>query len=124
MQKTVLICCNKTCPKQGSRSILEAFQAQAPADVKVIQAGCFGECGNGPMVRVLPDDVWYAHVQLADVAAIASQHLVKNQPVKAKLYKKFHQNRNTATLWILIFVGFFGFIALLLAMLASQTETF
>ena len=124
MTRTVLICCHHTCPKQGSTSILAAFQAQAPADVEVRQAGCFGECGNGPLVRVLPDNVWYAHVQLADIPVIVDQHLRHNRPVKHKLYRKFHQKNNGAIATILLFFSFFGFLIGLCWLLASQTEVF
>ncbi|WP_181445675.1 MULTISPECIES: (2Fe-2S) ferredoxin domain-containing protein [Cyanophyceae] len=124
MTRTVLICCHHTCPKQGSTAILAAFQAQAPADVEVRQTGCFGECGNGPLVRVLPDEVWYAHVQQADIPAIVKQHLRQNRPVKQKLYGKFHQPNHGAIAALFLFFSFFGFLIGLCWLLASHTEVF
>ena len=51
---------------------------------------CLGHCGNGPMVLVLPDAVWYSHVRPGDVGAIAAQHLHHGQPVAALLDRTEH----------------------------------
>jgi (2Fe-2S) ferredoxin len=88
--RVVLVCQNRTCRKQGAAKVLAAFEAASIADTKVIGTGCLGECGSGPMVRVLPDDVWYSHVQPAEVSLIIEQHLVGGEPIAAMLYRKFH----------------------------------
>jgi (2Fe-2S) ferredoxin len=49
--------------------------------VRVNHAGCFSQCGNGPMVVVYPEAVWYAAVTPADAEAIVEDHLVNGRPV-------------------------------------------
>lgn len=86
----VLVCQNRTCRKQGACKVLAAFQAQSVPEVEVASSGCLGQCGMGPMVLVLPEEVWYCGVRVDEVAAIAQRHLREGKPVTAMLYKKFH----------------------------------
>jgi len=54
--------------------------------VRVNHSGCFSQCGNGPMVVVYPDGVWYAAVTPADVSEIVESHLLGGQPVERLRY--------------------------------------
>lgn len=54
--------------------------------VRVNHSGCFSQCGNGPMVVVYPDGVWYAAVTPADVAEIVESHLIGDKPVERLRY--------------------------------------
>jgi (2Fe-2S) ferredoxin len=90
--RTVLVCQNKACRKQGAAKVLAAFEAHPVSDVTAIGGKCLGQCGNGPMVLVLPEQVWYYRVHPDEVSAIVERHLQGGQPVKAILYPKFHQS--------------------------------
>ncbi|MBF0169986.1 MAG: (2Fe-2S) ferredoxin domain-containing protein [Nitrospinae bacterium] len=46
---------------------------------------CLGPCGQGPVVVVHPDNVWYANVTEADVAEIFEKHLIGGKPVERLL---------------------------------------
>jgi (2Fe-2S) ferredoxin len=59
-------------------------------EAEIVGSGCLGCCGNGPMVRVLPDETWYSHVTLRHVEAIAAQHLEDGIPVTALLDRQHH----------------------------------
>jgi (2Fe-2S) ferredoxin len=50
--------------------------------VRINRSGCFSQCGNGPMVVVYPEGVWYAAVSPADAVEIVEQHLVAGVPVE------------------------------------------
>jgi len=54
--------------------------------VRVNHSGCFSQCGNGPMVVVYPDGVWYAAVTPADAAEIVESHLLAGEPVERLRY--------------------------------------
>ncbi|MBD2460573.1 (2Fe-2S) ferredoxin domain-containing protein [Oscillatoria sp. FACHB-1407] len=88
--RTVLICQSKACRKGGSAKVLAAFQNAPVADVEVIASGCLGQCGSGPMVLILPDEIWYNRVSPKEVSAVVDRHLHHGVPVKAMLYPKFH----------------------------------
>jgi len=90
VRRNVLICQNKTCCKQNAAKVLAAFQAHPIADVTITASGCLGQCGNGPMVLVLPDQVWYARVHPDEVRAVVERHFRYGQPVQAMLYRKLN----------------------------------
>ncbi|MBD2343209.1 (2Fe-2S) ferredoxin domain-containing protein [Anabaena subtropica] len=88
--KCVRICQNRTCKKQGAKQVLAAFEALPVPDVTVTGSSCLGQCGNGPMVLVLPDMVWYGGVKPREVPLLVEQHLINGQKVKQMLYYRFH----------------------------------
>ena len=54
--------------------------------VRVNHAGCMNQCGNGPMVVVYPEDVWYARVSVRGARKILLQHLIGGHPVAEYRY--------------------------------------
>ncbi len=86
-----MVCQNRTCCKQGASVVLAAFQAHPVPGVTVTGCGCLGQCGNGPMVLILPDEVWYSSVYPDEVPVVVERHLLNGRPVTAMLYPKFHQ---------------------------------
>ncbi|MBD2201226.1 (2Fe-2S) ferredoxin domain-containing protein [Calothrix sp. FACHB-1219] len=90
LPKCVRVCQNRTCKKQGAADVLAAFAALPVAGVIVTASGCLGQCGNGPMVLVLPEMVWYSGVQPSEVPLLVEQHLLGDQRVKQMLYYRFH----------------------------------
>ncbi|HLO51965.1 MAG TPA: (2Fe-2S) ferredoxin domain-containing protein [Kamptonema sp.] len=88
--RRVLICQNRTCRKQGGAKVLAVFQDLPVPDVTIVPSSCLGECGNGPMVLVMPEEVWYDRVCPDEVQAIVERHLRGGKPVAAMLYPKFH----------------------------------
>ena len=66
----ILICQNRTCKKQGAAAVLAAARALSSPEIAVDGCGCLGNCGNGPIVLVLPARIWYYHVRPQDVKTI------------------------------------------------------
>ena len=54
--------------------------------VRVNHAGCMGQCGNGPMVAVYPEAIWYAHVDVAGAEQILHEHLIAGKVVEQYRY--------------------------------------
>ncbi len=88
--KNVLVCQGKTCSLSDSAQVLIAFQVNSPTDIRVTGSGCLGQCGNGPMVLILPEEIWYSEVSYDAVSVIVEQHLRSGKPVVNLLYQKFH----------------------------------
>src|SRR6266849_5366128 len=89
----VFVCTSgDTCPAQGNveqfvKSLrAEALRANLKTEVRINKAGCFSQCGHGPMIVVYPDDVWYAGVQEADLKEILISHIVGGKPVERLRY--------------------------------------
>ena len=124
MFRTILVCQHESCPRLGAAAVLKAFKTQAPGDVEVKSAGCLGECGSGPMVVVLPEQIWYCHVSPLDVPRIVKQHLKGGKPVREKLYPKFHPSSQSIVIWVIVPGLFVVFLGLLFWFIASQTYYF
>jgi NADH:ubiquinone oxidoreductase subunit E len=72
--KTVLVCQNRSCRKQGAEAVLAAFLASPVTNVKVIGSGCLGKCGNGPMVLIMPEQVWHSQVHPGEVNRVVGHN--------------------------------------------------
>ncbi len=88
--RTILVCQGHTCSLSDSAQVLVAFQVHSPPNVKIAGCGCLGQCGNGPMVLILPEETWYSGVFCDAVTIIIEQHLRWGKPVVSMLYRKFH----------------------------------
>jgi nitrite reductase/ring-hydroxylating ferredoxin subunit/(2Fe-2S) ferredoxin len=89
----VFVCTSgETCPTQGDTEkfvkILRdgARQANRQVEVRVNKAGCFSQCGHGPMLVVYPENVWYAGVQESDLNEILESHILGGRPVERLRY--------------------------------------
>ncbi|MGH7384142.1 MAG: Rieske 2Fe-2S domain-containing protein [Candidatus Rokuibacteriota bacterium] len=89
----VFVCTSgDTCPEQGDTEKLvkilreRARQVGQPGDVRINKAGCFSQCGRGPMIVFYPEDVWYAGVKESDLDEIFTSHIVGGRPVERLRY--------------------------------------
>ena len=91
-KKKDIICCGGTgCHASNSQELManlreEIKKAGLEADVRVIQSGCFGFCAQGPIVKVMPDNVFYVQVTPADAREIVAKHVVGHEVVERLLY--------------------------------------
>jgi toluene monooxygenase system ferredoxin subunit len=90
----VFVCTSgETCPTQGDtekfvKTLRAGLQkANRQADVRVNKAGCFSQCGHGPMIVVYPENVWYAGVQESDLEEILTAHIIGGYPVERLRYE-------------------------------------
>ena len=89
----VFVCTSgDSCPTQGNVEQYvkflrdESVKAGLKADIRINKAGCFSQCGHGPMIVVHPDDVWYAGVQPTDLEEIVRSHILGGKPVERLIY--------------------------------------
>lgn len=100
-EKHVFVCTGgKVCPVEGNSLEVHARlkelvkRAGLESAIRINHAGCMSQCGNGPMVVVYPDNVWYSGVTAADADDIFSSHLIGGQPVSRLLYHPLHPGSN------------------------------
>ncbi len=55
--------------------------------IRINKSGCFSQCGNGPIVVVYPENVWYGAVDLHKARRIVEEHLVGGRPVEDLRYQ-------------------------------------
>ena len=91
-KKKDILCCGGTgCHASNSAEMMQNLRDAIKAaglenDVKVVQTGCFGFCAQGPIVKVMPDNVFYVQVKPEDAAEIVEKHIVGHQVVERLLY--------------------------------------
>jgi len=74
-RKHVAVCTNQTCAADGAPTVLERLRQAArdgDCDARITRSSCLGRCGEGPMVAVSPDGVWYGGVAGEDADRIVS----------------------------------------------------
>jgi nitrite reductase/ring-hydroxylating ferredoxin subunit/(2Fe-2S) ferredoxin len=93
-ERHVFVCTSgETCPAQGDveryvKILREgAKRAGRQVQVRVNKAGCFSQCGHGPMIVVYPENIWYAGVQESDLDDILTSHIVGGRPVARLRYE-------------------------------------
>ena len=74
------------CADKGSAAIRERFKEEIAkrglkSAVRANAAGCLDQCALGVTVVVYPEQVWYGHVTIDDVAEIVDRHLARGEVV-------------------------------------------
>jgi len=84
-EKHVAVCTNQTCAADGAPAVLERLRQAArdseQCDARITRSSCLGRCGDGPMVAVYPDGVWYGGVEADDADRIVGDHLDRDRIV-------------------------------------------
>ena len=89
--RRILVCQSRSCRKQGAGAVLAAFHTLPVTEVTVMGSGCLAQCGSGPMVLVMPEQIWYSGVHPSEVPAVVERHIQGGRPVVSMLYSKYHQ---------------------------------
>ncbi len=90
-QKDILCCGGTGCHASNSAELIENLrrlirEKGLEKDVRVIQTGCFGFCAAGPIVKVMPDNVFYTQVKPEDAEEIVEKHIIGKELVERLLY--------------------------------------
>jgi len=98
--RSLLVCCGTGCVAGGSPAVAEALKKAAVASAKkgalrvtvdlgggIKATGCNGFCENGPIVRIMPDDISYYRVKPSDAEDIIKHIAGKGEIVERLLYK-------------------------------------
>ena len=61
---------------------IKKLDMNGPGRVRINSAGCLDRCGEGPVLVVYPEAVWYTYVDQADIDEIVELHLVGGEVVE------------------------------------------
>ena len=91
-----LVCKGTGCMSSDSDLIIDRLnqliEEKELTDVSVVQTGCFGFCGEGPIVKVMPDNVFYVQVKPSDCDDLINLHAINGDPIQRLLYED-HENK-------------------------------
>ncbi len=87
----ITVCGGTGCSALGSQPVVDAFAAElAKAGLKdkvfIKKTGCHGFCERGPVVVILPSEIFYPQVTPEDVPEIIAKTVIKNEIVDRLLY--------------------------------------
>ena len=87
----ILICGGTGCTSSGSMNLVKELKKELVKhdildEVEVVATGCFGLCELGPVVIVYPEGTFYSRVEVADIAEMVEEHLVKGRPLDRLIY--------------------------------------
>lgn len=75
-----------SCYQRGAADVFnELREAQGRHDllnIKVVYGGCMEACTSGPVVAVMPDNIWYGGVTVDDCDAIITEHVMAGRPIE------------------------------------------
>jgi NADH:ubiquinone oxidoreductase subunit F (NADH-binding)/(2Fe-2S) ferredoxin len=100
----VMLCGGEGCSTRGGgvklRDLFTEHLKKHGLDgrVAISITGCNGFCGQGPIIKIQPEGIFYQGVKADDIAAIVEQHLAGGKPVEKLMYKDFRINRPVAKL--------------------------
>ena len=93
-QRHVFFCTNvredgkACCSNRGAQEMrdhakqkIKALGLNGQGKVRINSAGCFDRCGEGPVLVVYPEAVWYTYASKDDIDEIVEQHLVNGKVV-------------------------------------------
>lgn len=89
----IMVCGGTGCISAQAEEIIDALKSELKNhgydnEIKVVKTGCFGFCGQGPIVKVHPENVFYVKVKPQDAAEIVTEHIVKGRRVERLLYEE------------------------------------
>ncbi|MCX7163607.1 MAG: (2Fe-2S) ferredoxin domain-containing protein [Rhodocyclales bacterium] len=61
---------------------VKALGDTLPGKVRINAAGCLDRCGEGPVLVIYPEAVWYTYVDQEDIDEIIDQHLLQGRVVE------------------------------------------
>lgn len=97
-ERNIMVCGGPGCKASKADKIMEALNLKIKEHnledkVKVVMTGCFGFCAEGPIVQILPDDVFYVKVTVNDAEDIIEQHIMEGNVVERLLYTDKETNK-------------------------------
>ena len=113
----LMVCCGTGCIASDGHTVFAELEQELEKhglsdEVKVVTTGCFGFCEQGPIVKVLPDDVFYVKLKSGDAVDFVKEHVVGGKVVDRFLYHEPVEDKLIPGHWDIPFYKKQGRIAL------------
>jgi NADH-quinone oxidoreductase subunit F len=101
-KRNILVCGGTGCKSSQSDEIISNLKAYIEEaglsdNINVSLTGCFGFCEKGPIVHVLPDNIFYVKVTPEDSEEIVKSHLIDGTIIERLLYEEPSLNEKVKT---------------------------
>lgn len=94
-QPVIRVCLGPGCLAQGADKVMAAFKKICKTKGQAIsvepllkETGCHGFCKVGPLVSILPGDLFYTRVKPTDVEEIVEQTVIRGEVIERLLYSE------------------------------------
>jgi (2Fe-2S) ferredoxin len=94
-QHHVFFCLNQRedgkscCASKGAEAAFDYMKSRVKAlalngqdKVRINRAGCLDRCGEGPILVIYPQAIWYTFVDNEDIEEIIQSHLINGKTVE------------------------------------------
>ena len=86
-----MLCTGTGCVAGGAYRIYEALEDEIKKqrlekEVSIVITGCNGFCGQGPLLVVQPDEIFYGFLTPEDIPFLVQEHFLKGRPVKKLMF--------------------------------------
>jgi NADP-reducing hydrogenase subunit HndC len=87
----LMTCCGTGCVAGGAFKIKDALELEIRKrglkdQVSVVPTGCNGFCGQGPLLVVMPEGIFYGNLKPDEIPLLVEEHFVKGNPVKKFMF--------------------------------------
>lgn len=87
----LMLCTGTGCVAGGAFRIKQALEAEIArhklsTEIALVPTGCNGFCGQGPLLVVQPDQIFYGWLKDEDIPFLVQEHLLKGRPVKKLMF--------------------------------------
>lgn len=60
---------------------IKSLDLNGRGKIRINRAGCFDRCGEGPLLVIYPEAVWYTFIDQEDIDEIIESHLIRGVEV-------------------------------------------
>lgn len=94
----ILVCGGTGCIASESIGVIDAFRTEIAKTglgekVKLVTTGCFGFCEKGPIVKIMPENVFYIEISAEKALRIFNEHILGGKVVDDYLYELPGRNK-------------------------------
>jgi NADH:ubiquinone oxidoreductase subunit F (NADH-binding)/(2Fe-2S) ferredoxin/NAD-dependent dihydropyrimidine dehydrogenase PreA subunit len=87
----LMLCTGTGCVAGGAFRLKDALEKEIvkqglQVEVSLVPTGCNGFCGQGPLLVVQPDNIFYGWLKIEDVPFLVEEHFLKGRPVRKLMF--------------------------------------
>ena len=87
----VMLCAGTACVSNKSIKIKDSLEIELKKqglekEVLVVLTGCNGFCAIGPVMTIMPEEIFYHSVTEADIPHLVEEHFLKGRPVQKLMF--------------------------------------